>query len=404
MEMTEIVTDGGGVPALRVAILGAPRTGNTWLRHMLRDAFDLSERSAFLRGEVDWDNLPGRCVLQMHEYPRESFPELLETHGFRVLSTARHPLDVLMSWLNYLYYAHQENRCWRCWGPEGCKERDIIGVPPRSRAFLDYATGVHARSFLNFGPEWWGRPGVFKARYEETVADPEGTLGRISEWLGEPFRRPPAEVVEANAIGRRKAGEDFWQYHYWQGQPGLWRKMLPAEEARAIAANLPEALEGLGYVCDPDESLGPAQADLNWLQLQLDSMREHLSLEKAKHSEKTKALATLREAGDQIERLLLEERVSHDSTRQSLEQLGRSLDDERRSLATMRQSLAQAEIRLHAAHERLIRVDEIGPRLMDFALRANRIAKRVRGRGLRSRVHQDERRAADRSADTIDAA
>ena len=72
-------------------------------------------------------------------------------------------------------------------------------------------------------------------RYEDLVADPQRALERLVPAIGEPPRRPIAEVVDANAIGRKKPDHEVWHFHYWQGQPGLWRALIPAAEALAIA-------------------------------------------------------------------------------------------------------------------------------------------------------------------------
>src|SRR5205807_1783239 len=105
----------------------------------------------------------------------------------------------------------------------------------------------------------------------------------LLEEIGEWPRRPIAEVLEATSIHQMKPSQDAWVYHYWQGRPGLWRTLIPSKVARAIAAGRPEPFEILGYSCDPDESLGDTEADLNWLRLQLQSTRENLTVASAKH-------------------------------------------------------------------------------------------------------------------------
>jgi len=52
--------------------------------------------------------------------------------------------------------------------------------------------------------------------------------------------------------------------HFWQGKPGLWKKLSTAEVARHIASAQPRSFERLGYRCDPDPGLTREQADANW--------------------------------------------------------------------------------------------------------------------------------------------
>jgi hypothetical protein len=266
---------------------------------MLATFYGLDQISAQTPDFIPWDNLPNRCVIQIHEWPEPEFLGLLEASRIRVVSPARHPFDVLMSWLNYYYYVHEEGRC-----TGKCNECGLVGLTPRSEAFLEYVKGFHGRAVLGFTPWWWRRSEVIRIRYEDLVSDPVAALKLAADQIGESFRRPVGEVIGETSIGQMKSNRDAWQYHFWQGRPGLWRSLIPAKDARSLAASLRDPFEALkyacdpfaelGYVCDPDESLEPAQADLNWIRLQLDSVREHLALEKSKHRQTAEELASLR--------------------------------------------------------------------------------------------------------------
>lgn len=285
---------------LRLALVSTPRSGNTWTRELLGSLYELEQIPVHTPEEVDWEHLPERCVIQIHWYPKEPFLQLLERHNVQVAVLARHPFDVLMSWLNYVYYIHQEGYC-----PGGgeCLDCGIVGVLPRSEAFLEWTRSEYARCFLFHSPSWWDRPEIIRVRYENLVADTQEALERLVQAIGQPPRRSIAAVVEANAIGRKKPGHEVWHFHYWQGQPGLWKELIPAAEARAIARSIPEPFESLGYACDPDETLQPHEADRNWNCLQLDSTREHLRLERAKHR---KTIKDLLEARQNLERIQVE--------------------------------------------------------------------------------------------------
>jgi len=321
--MDEVRTGPGGTeakergeePMLRLALLSTPRSGNTWTRALLGSLYELKQLPIHKPEELDWDNLPRRCVIQLHWYPNDPFPQMLEQHHVQPVVLARHPLDGLMSWLNYVYYIHQEGYC-----PGGgeCLDCPIVGVSPRSEAFLEWTRTEYARCFLYHSPSWWIRPGVIQVRYEDLVEDTEQALGVLTEALGETPRIPIREVVAANAIGRKKPGQDVWHFHYWQGQPGLWKRLIPATEAREIARSIPEPFEMLGYPCDPDETLGPFEADLNWNLLQLDSTREHLRLERAKHRKTIKDLLGVQNELEVSVRKYQDELEAHERTKQEL--------------------------------------------------------------------------------------
>lgn len=296
--VTDPAQQSDGHSMLRLALVSTPRSGNTWTRELLGSLFELEQIPVHNPAELDWENLPHRCVIQIHWYPEESFLSRLERHGVRVAVMARHPLDVLMSWLNYVYYIHQEGYCP---GGGACLDCAIVGVLPRSDSFLEWTRSEYARCLLFHSPSWWNRTGVLRVRYEDLVADTQGALERLASEIGDLPRRPIAEVVEANAIGRKKPGHEVWHFHYWQGQPGLWKDLLPAAEARAIATSIPEPFGTLGYPCDPNERLESFEADRNWNRLQLDSMREHLRLERSKHRKTIKDLLEARQKLRQVQ-------------------------------------------------------------------------------------------------------
>jgi hypothetical protein len=340
---------------LRFAVIGAPRSGNTWVRGLLAALFGLEEVPVHHPDEIDWEHLPARCVLQIHWYPIEEFVATLQRHEIRVVVVARHPLDVLMSWLNYVNYVHLEGLCR---GGGACSECAIVGALPRSQTHLDYATGEHGRLLLCYSAAWWKhRPHEIRLRYEDLVAETATTVGRLVEQVGEPPVRTIAEAVEARSIFRMKPGQETWHYHFWLGQPGLWRYMIPAAEARAIAAAVPEPFEILGYECDPDQTLTEPRADLNWLHLQLASTRENLNVERVKHRKTKEDLTSLQA---------------------NLERTLQSFEHEQQSQAETRHNLAATQALLDDATSRLAILDELGPALLGIGLRMKRVTRRLR--------------------------
>ena len=246
---------------LRVAIVSTPRSGNTWLRLLLSRACAARELAAHVPGEIDW-SAPEPCVVQLHWHPSERLLAELARHGWRVVTLARHPLDVLVS---ILHFAPGEPTTARWLQGEGGDERSIIGAMPRSAAFLGYATGPRAAALLAVSTEWWARGDTLRVRYEELVADPAGEVGRLLADLGVEPRQPLAEVAEALTIAKLRAiAQD---HHHWKGQPGLWRRLLPAAEVETIARRHAEVFDLLQYPHDPDPGLTAARADANWVDL-----------------------------------------------------------------------------------------------------------------------------------------
>ena len=250
-----------GMP-VRIMLVSTPRSGNNWLRLLLARLYDVPSLSAHNPADVDWETLPNHCVLGIHWHPVPPFLALLERHGFRSVALARHPLDVLVSILHFALHAPTA----RWLESEGGNERSIYGAMPRSTAFLEYAAGPRATALLCVSREWWTLPGCLRVRYEDLVADPHTVLARLVDGLGVATCCSPDAALAATTIAklRNLTGSP---HHFWQGRPGLWKRLLPVPEAHALAKAQPAAFSALEYACDPDSNLRAGQADANWIEL-----------------------------------------------------------------------------------------------------------------------------------------
>lgn len=251
--------DGG---RCRLAILSTPRSGNTWVRHLLASAYRIPSLAWHVMGESDWAELPDELVLQMHWRRDARILERLREQGFRVVCLARHPFDVLISILHVAVYG-VESEHWLL-GRHG-DETPIWGAWPRHPAFLDYATSPRAKELLAVSSDWWTEPGVIRIRYEQAVADPKAVLEGVVEQAG-PLRADGLEqVIQENSFQRLK--RYVVNNHFWMGQPGLWRRLLTRVEVELLAEAHADHLAMLGYDAEPDAGLDGAAADWNWLRL-----------------------------------------------------------------------------------------------------------------------------------------
>jgi hypothetical protein len=232
-----------------------------WLRRLLVALYGLEERSAHTPAEVPWGDLPERCVLQIHWHPERGFRRLLRASGFRVVVLVRNPLDALIS---ILHFAGHEPETARWLDGEHGDESSIIGADPTSETFLRYATGPRARALLSISPAWWSRA-AFATRLLDLSAAPERELGRLVQALGAPTACTPLEAVERVTFDR--LAREAANRHFWQGRPGHWRELLPAEHALPIAAAHADLIRRFGFPLEPDPELTPELARARWAEL-----------------------------------------------------------------------------------------------------------------------------------------
>jgi hypothetical protein len=283
---------------LRLAVIGTPRSGNTWVRGLFASLYGLEELAVDRPDQIDWDRLPARCILQIHQYPDPQFDALIARHGFRVLTPARHPLDVLISALNYA----QHTRSAPEWSDATGAARTLRGATPITVEFRQYAAISHPGAVLSFSPAWWERPDVLRIRYEDLVADPGARLQELALRIDRRVVRPVDEAVGYFTIDARRSNLQVWQYHFGLGRPGIWRDLIPSELARSIADRQRPAFDVLGYPCDPDPTLDEIQAERNWYRLQTQLLTRHLADERQRlHDARAQLDAARAEARQAIE-------------------------------------------------------------------------------------------------------
>jgi hypothetical protein len=227
---------------LRIAVIGTPRCGNTWVRLVLGDILKLEQFA--VHNYTELGSVPDRCIVQLHWYREPNFQRFLREYGFKTLVLARHPLDVLVSILNFIRHEPLTAR-WL----EGNAEipPSLVGQPSTSREFLQYATSWGAENVLGVSYQWWHDPDAVKVRYEELVQRPDEALLSLARVFD------PAARDENRAIGR--LGLPFFRElpnkHGWQGRPGLWRELIVYVDARSIYKRHKRVFDVMDYSVRP---------------------------------------------------------------------------------------------------------------------------------------------------------
>jgi SAM-dependent methyltransferase len=278
---------------VRIAIISTPRSGSTWMRHLLMKVYQAQGFAVHNPADLDWDNLPERAVFQLHWHRTHWLREQLRKHHFRILVLSRHPLDVLISILHFCL----RDPTARWLEGESGNERGIYGAMPTSTAFMDYATGSRAGALLSVTPEWCAAGDTLPLRYEDLVHNPRVNLQRLIDELSWPVRMTIAQGVTETSIPKLRAATNN-DNHFWIGRPGLWRKFLPVVRADCIESAHVETFRALNYACDADPTLDDRAADANWIETVWAGLAQawQSMLDQKEELERTQAeLAALRE-------------------------------------------------------------------------------------------------------------
>ena len=242
---------------MRIAIISSPRSGNTWLRRILVTGLGLEEIAVHNYLEVP--HVPEQCALQVHWYREPNFQKFLTCHGFKVITLARHPLDVLLSVLHFMKYEPETAR----WLEGNCAlPDDLIGSHPCSSNFADYASSYGCENLLSVTYQWWHDNAALRVRYEQLVLNTSSEIERIAAFLGVDGQLLK-NALPVNSLERFKA---LPNRHGWQGRPGLWRELIPSNVASEIVRRHRAVFQALGYETESSK-LTHDEAERRWLEL-----------------------------------------------------------------------------------------------------------------------------------------
>ncbi len=226
---------------MRILIVSTPRSGNTWFRRLLSGALDLPDFAVHRPGDLSWDDLPPRCIVQMHWRPRPDVLNLCRDFGFRPVLVVRHPLDVLISILHFCSF-EPATRQWL--NSEAGNEDSIYRKHPADPAFAAYASSARAAALLSVSAEWM-QHGIPYVRFEDLVDATETELAAFLRQLpAKPVCRL-AGVVEAHTL--QKSRTTARNQHFWRGQPGIWKELIGRDLAGRIQVAHANVFISLGY-------------------------------------------------------------------------------------------------------------------------------------------------------------
>lgn len=226
---------------MRFAIISSPRSGNTLLRKILSDILCIDSFAFHSPSNVEWKNLSERCIIQIHWEPNEDFVNCLLKNSFKIFTLCRNPADIFLSILHFCN--HESDTSLWLMGKEG-DETKIINKEPMSQAFRSYLCGERASSLLSLSLKWSKIPGVRVVKYEDIFENPQKFIGEIKSLADSPSAVLKEIVLKHTDTKSIPKTDNF---HFWQGLPGNWKKLIDEETYSIIYKNFRDYFEAFGY-------------------------------------------------------------------------------------------------------------------------------------------------------------
>jgi hypothetical protein len=157
---------------LKIVILSSPKTGNTWLRWLLRYAYGIQ----VVELPLEWapgctDDFPPSFVTHQHLFPSESLVRWLVESRAVVLTTIRHPADTFCRIFHYVKW--HDNGV----GPIRRNAEGGRGPSRKERAEVyQLLVSSDLCHFARLGQPWGARSPLQRFAGRPSVAAPRGNV------------------------------------------------------------------------------------------------------------------------------------------------------------------------------------------------------------------------------------
>jgi hypothetical protein len=236
------------VDALKIIIVSTPKTGNTWVKHLLAEVYGLALRELPLdSAKIDWSEGDGRWIGHQHYLPDANFLAKARSRGVIFVTTIRHPADVFVS---LLHHVRRDGSRSEKSNEAGYALGDTEFYGPRTLKYLQ--SGFCECLHLSIA---WMRSGqTHEVRYEDLWNDPVKTLSALTDQIQSVSLSRVRAAICACELESLRRKHQSRQAFFRKGGSGGWQRGLPMSFQQAIltADMLPEQIATLGYTMRPD--------------------------------------------------------------------------------------------------------------------------------------------------------
>ena len=252
--MSRSSIDGCRIENLKILIVSTPKTGNTWVKNLLANAYQLPIVDFGMAFDAEDAAVLGpRWVAHQHYAARPEIIDWLVQNDVVLVTTLRHPCDALVSMYHFvrnlgerLVFADVDR------APVMARDDDAIGENTVSYVLDGYNLS------LDISLSWMRAGLSHLIRYEHLKSNPVSALKDLTDTICEvPHERIRHAVAQCDFQKIRKTpGADLRFYR--KGQVGGWRLELPPKILDIFRRDPPYPVQfaALGYSLDSDYPLG----------------------------------------------------------------------------------------------------------------------------------------------------
>jgi hypothetical protein len=246
-------------PPLRVVIVSTPRVGNTWINFCLADISKVTTLAAHRYTDLKDMELPEGLVLQVHaSYQDNGFKQFIQENNLKVVTVARHPLDVLISMLRFVQVESSPLQ----WLDGTVGVETLYGVDPSQKKFIDWCLGEGAEQLLKISYDWAKLGQAYVVRYEDMLADPTKQMKGLLAGLG--VKASSSDVRES----LERFSPDFFKnlssHHGWRATKDNWKNFFTKSDAQKIYKKYAKIFDYFHYDVSGAVNVNPKDNLTDW--------------------------------------------------------------------------------------------------------------------------------------------
>lgn len=236
---------------MRVIVAGPPKTGNTWIKHLLAEIYRLEvlgegppADEASLRAYIESGQFKDQTIFNQHYYPTASLSQIVRNANIQLVTTIRNPYDVFVS----LFFFTQNFP--ELFGPEH-NLHFMVGKPidhPDVLAFIgDKNSPIGFGYHIDMALRWLEHPKTIIISYENLHTHTFQELLRVTHQIALPnLVRIPLAMYRCSADQMRKQTKVF-ERHIRKATVGDFRNHLTQAHYKIFRAQYGDELQRLGY-------------------------------------------------------------------------------------------------------------------------------------------------------------
>jgi hypothetical protein len=236
---------------LKILIVSTPKTGNTWVRHLLANVYRLplvQVGASFDAAEVD--ALGQRWITHQHYKVAPDIIDYGRRNGVTFVTTIRHPGDALVSKFHFVRNLY-DSSTWPASDPSLEMLHDGETIGEHTLAHVQHGFADYLDTSLG-----WIRSGESHVvRYEDLWRDPVAALQELTSSIHQVSLERIEQSIEACDFDlmRAMSKSNFFR----KGTVGDWKQALPPEIIDALRCTdpYPAQFAALGYTLEPDDPL-----------------------------------------------------------------------------------------------------------------------------------------------------